>query len=482
MFNSFPNFIRLYFLALTSIFLCLASLASLMVGTEVLGAVIVHLLLTSPFLLLITRQTSFGVALYICIAAGISVATLFAFYLAPEVYNFNGHRPFGFGVLSAFQVSALLGLFFWLLLVIDFVIGLLRVMPKKRILKRKLSVFVNEPYNVLLPADSRQKNSILLLLLILTIPVKLWMFSNGVGMVGITPPELPFKLSGLLFYLFNWIIPWFIALLYVRSSRSSGIFLFVIITGIISGICSLSKAVLLFYFISPTILALYDKHWIRFGFSVIACSLGIAAILSARSLLFLVTDGEVLLNLSYQISTLLPILVTELNFSSEIFSVLVGVMDRIDGFQSLFLSSEFNPNAVSGEWQLFLRFLYAPWSEISTDSMHIEYLGYSLPAGFISVPSTITSQMLMTSNANLFFLVPFALVVVSTFRLLDYGIRVFAIKYNLPTSIYFGLLFGASMFYYLSPGTTPVYLGLIIVLLLALSPRFVLRKKIAELL
>jgi len=476
--NALTYFIRLYFLAIIFIFLCLACIASLISGVEVLGAVVVHLMFTAPFLLLITCRNSFTVALYICIATTASVVTLIAFYLTPEHYYFNEHRPFGFGALSAFKVSGLLGLFFLLLIALDSLIGAFNIFPMKRSPRRQNGSLYAVNREVSSPNYSKKSAPIILLLLTLTLVIKPWMFSNGVGLVGIEPPKLPFKMSGALFYLFNWIVPWSIALLYTRSRRSLGVFLFVVIVGIISGICSLSKAVLLFFMLGPIFYSLYDRHWYRFVFSIIACSVGLAAVLSARSILYLIVDGEVFLNLTHQISTFAPLLMTELKFSYETFFVLVSVMDRVDGFQSLHLSSNFDSSAVGGGWQLFLRFLYSPWSEINIDAMHVEFMGFSLPSGFISVTGTITSQMLMTSNSNIYWLGLFAVAVVIFSRLVEYACKLIAIKYNMPSSIKFGILFGFSMFYYLSPGVPSVYIGLAILIFLAFSPRFVLRKSI----
>jgi hypothetical protein len=82
-------------------------------------------------------------------------------------------------------------------------------------------------------------------LIALAIPLNLAMYNWRIAMVGITPPELPYRLSGILFYLRGYLLPAAILVLFSRSRRGVALTWLVLGYALLAGITAASRGTFL---------------------------------------------------------------------------------------------------------------------------------------------------------------------------------------------------------------------------------------------
>lgn len=87
------------------------------------------------------------------------------------------------------------------------------------------------------------------LLLLFQLYLSYYMFQHKIGILGITPPELPYKLSGVLYYYRFLVVPLisFILLFWCGQSFSKWIILLVLIEAIVSGFFAASRAMIIMH-------------------------------------------------------------------------------------------------------------------------------------------------------------------------------------------------------------------------------------------
>jgi hypothetical protein len=164
-----------------------------------------------------------SVKVFVWVAAISQAVTMPIFYLFPEAYASQTHRPFGFTGLEVLQVEIRLGAF---LLVFLIIVRFLR-----KFIKHPSSLAIvnkSSSLNValkILPRVSKLESfimtALIIIIILMMIPLNLWMFKMGVGITGIEPPRLPYRLSGILYYTVRWILPGILALFYLRTRQKS---------------------------------------------------------------------------------------------------------------------------------------------------------------------------------------------------------------------------------------------------------------------
>jgi len=398
-------------------------------------------------------QTSYLSLKIFCATALITeTITVPMFYLQADRYAFGEHRPFGFTVLEAVPVFLILGLFLWLVVYLvklsEGVIG----RPVQWTDTRAPTASAGRA------GDSARRQMPffigILLLMAISLPVKFWMFDMGIGIVGTPPPGLPFRLSGILFYLFNYIVPMIIGYFYLNTKRNSLLLaLLVLVYAILIGLTSSSKGVVLLTTAPIIAFAWLDRRWTILSLSGFIAGFGVIIASVSRQIVH-ISDG--LMTWSYTnlgtIETLRETLL-RLEMSANMLFIFSDITKRVESFQGLLLSSQFNPDAVGGVWKLLLKAINNSWADLGHDAIHMEYLGYTIPIGFYGVAASLNSWMLMAVNKNLWMVLPFVIYTALTLIILEKNLMRVAHKYRLPLPIAQAVLFFTTFWFYTGPGT-----------------------------
>jgi hypothetical protein len=433
----------------------LTSLVLLFLGEpDTAGVMWVVLFCLLPSMLLAHRTSYLSIKFFCATVLITQIISAPIFYLNSDSYEFINHRPFDFTILEALPVLSHLGVF--LVLVTSFMKlsqGLFGPL-KWNDTGRQIN-FTGEVVDTRTVNSQRQKLFIITILIIIgiSLPVKFWMFDMGIGIVGTSPPRLPFRLSGVLTYLFGWIVPLIIGYLYIKTKRASILLASIIaLYALMIGILSSSKAIVLLTTAPIVGFAWNDRRWVLMSISGLLASFGVMIVEASRLIVHisnkLVTESFTELG---GFGTMFETL-TRLEWSPKMFNIFVTIAGRVESFQGLFMAFEFNPDAVGGAFGIFIKLINNTWIDLGHDAIHLEYLGYTIPEGFHGVPASLNALMLMASNRNIFILLFFVIYTALILIILERLILRLTQKWSLSKSTAQAILFFATLLVYTSPG------------------------------
>ena len=216
------------------------------------------------------------------------------FFITREEYAFYGHRPFEFTAIETAPVLLMVGIY--MITVVFFVaIGskLISLLSKKK----SILIYGDKPRwssnsSASVIANNKMKCFWgVVFLIAICVPIRSWMFNSGIAIAGTPPPILPYKLSGVLFYLFMYIVPLIIGYLYMNTSRDSYLLAILILSfAIFSGIASTSRGALLLTSMSVIYFAWIDRRWIILGISSSFIMVGFLLATASRVIVH-ISDG-----------------------------------------------------------------------------------------------------------------------------------------------------------------------------------------------
>jgi hypothetical protein len=374
--------------------------------------------------------------------------TVPVFFLQADRYTFDNHRPFSFTTMETLPVFLILGMFLWLAASV--------VKISQSVIGKPVQ-WTDSSTHFYTASSVKHKPIFvigIILLMAFSLPVKFWMFTMGIGIVGVSPPQLPFRLSGILVYTFGYIVPIGIGYLYHKTNRSSLLLSSLIaVYALLIGISSSSKGVVLLTTAPIIAFALLDRRWTILGVSGLLAGFGVILTSASREIVH-ISDGLTtgfFTNLG-TIGTLAETLAT-LEWSPEMLLFFVDISKRVEGFQGLLLASRFNPDSVGGAWALFSKSIVGSWADLGHDAMHLEYLGYTIPYGFYNIAASLNAWMLMAANQNVLMVFPFVIYVALTLVILEKMLMRAAHKYRLPPQLAKVVLLLATLWFYTGPGT-----------------------------
>ena len=436
-------------LALTGLF---SLFLALMGAWQAAGALLIVIICLLPSVWVALRTSYLGLKIFCTTALITQVITVPVFYLQADRYPFGGHRPFGFTVMEALPTFLFLGLF---LLLVAYLV-------------KQSEWVVGEPVQWT-DANQRARGNALsdgaassqtifvigiTLLIVVSLPVKFWMFDMGIGLVGAPPPQLPYRLSGILFYMFNSIIPLSIGYLYLKTHRKSLVLALIISAyAVVIGFTAVSKGVVLLTIAPIVAFAWLDRRWAILGVSGLLAMFGVMVATASREIVH-ISDGLTTGSFTDMgaLGTLVEVMAL-LEWSPEILLIFVDIAGRVEGFRGLLLASQFNPDAVGGAWAIFAKSINGNWADLGHDAMHLEYLGYTIPSGFYGIAASLNAWMMMAANKYLLMVLPFVLYAALSLVILEKMLMRAAHKYRLPLPLAQAVLFFATMWFYTGPGT-----------------------------
>lgn len=455
---------------------------------ETLGALWMVIICLLPAIWLSLGTSYLSCKLFCALVSIPQIVTVPAFYLLADKYAFDNHRPFGFGALEALPAFVTLGFFLWILVVLvklsESAVGtsvkLDRISYKTRMAKATTKA-------ILYSAISKKnvsKYSVLFLigilfLILVSLPIKFWMFSMGIGLVGTPPPQLSYRLTGVLFYTFNYMVPIMIGYLYIKTKKSSLLLASIVsIYAVMIGLLSVSKGVVLLITAPIVAFAWLDRRWLILSVSVLLSGLGVAIVSLGRKIVHLV-DGDTVSAFTDLGGMATFKEVFSNNFwTPELFLVFIGIANRFEGFQSMLLASQFNPEVLGGSWSIFFKVVsFGYWGEINHNAIHMEYLGYTIPYGFYGVGATYNSWMMLSSNNNMLMTLPFAAYAALIIVVLERAIMRASRKYSVSINIARSLIFFSILWFYTAPAGQISSMILIVSIIFSLFPAVVLRRR-----
>lgn len=269
-------------------------------------------------------------------------------------YGWTAIGNYNFEPDKTFEVLSLIFLYIFIFVIISFILD--KLLIKKYYINK---IVINQNFiKILKPI--RKYRHIFISILILQLYLSFFMFQYKIGIVGITPETLPFRLSGALYYYRYIIIPIIAGILLFSnlSYKNSFLVLLIMIETFIAGILSVSKAIPILHML-PVIVYLYivKKYilvYFMYGFTIFVVML---ASLS-RNIIYNVDNFK---QLSF--FNILNDIFSYEKFSIEYFFKIIGlIITRVGGFNE-FLVTYFNDiKFVSNELffssVLGLKFLY----------------------------------------------------------------------------------------------------------------------------
>lgn len=478
------NSITHRFLLAAGLFTVILFLAGEVHAAGALWVVIVCLL---PPLMLALRTSYLSVKFFCATVFVTQIITVPVFYLQRDRYAFSDHRPFGFTALEAMYVFLILGLFLLLLVYLTKLAEKAFGAPVKFLVSgvdRSVAKPLSQNIDLIAGAAKRgaSKSNMaytisIVLLVSALIPFNFWMFDMGIGITGAPPPLLPYRLSGILTYLQNYILPVLIGYLYFKTKRNS--FLLVVILSVYAlllGISTASKGAVLMVTAPLIAFAWLDKRWGILAFSAMFAGVGVTMASTSREIVH-VADGVGGIGSFTELGTLETLAETFSRLEySQILLVFAAIAGRIEGFQGLFLASQFNPVAVGGSWKLLMNAILNGWGNLDHVAIHLEYLGYSIPAGFYGVVASVPGYMMLAANNNILMVLPFAAFATTTLVVLEKTLLRTAYKYRFPLPLAQVALFYVTLVFYTSPGSEVFKTLFLVSIALRFIPALRLRK------
>ena len=315
---------------------------------------------------------------------------------------------------------------------------------------------------------------LLIISLILITPLNMWMFSNGISLVGVEPPQLPFRLSGILHYFTSLVVPVVLAAIYTETSRSYTPAVLLMLYAFVLGATQVSRSALLFVMLPILYCAVVDRKYVLLSISAIFALIAVQLVTLLRNVVYALTMGKVGADSEDGLMMTLDKMVNEGFDGFSIADTFTLIVDRIEGAQQIVLASKFNADAIGGVAAAFKWFNFNPWNVFDANTYHLELIGITLPEGFVSGGGGLLSKALLVTQSQPLFIAAFAINVAAYILVGEWIARSICLKYAVPAYYYIvGGLY--VLFFYIGSGSFVFFGVLSFLVLIALMPKMSVR-------
>jgi hypothetical protein len=351
----------------------------------------------APSVMLLRFTRSLALKLFVCTLVLTQIAGIPIFVLDREDYGdagWNAVKNFRFTAPEFIEIYMVVGLFLALTAIFCGLYELLWGLPRR-------------PAATGLPLASKPRRNTLAIaaLIAIVLPLNLWMFRNGIGLVGIEPPQLPFRLSGILVYLTRYLVPLVLFILYARSSRKLVPTCLILVYGVLLGASQVSRSTAVIALFSVLFCALVERRWWLFGLSVVWAMCATVAVSFLRTVVFFVTGGVSAADVELGLWDRMQALSEAEVPLNVLFGSIVSIIGRVESPQSVVLGYQFDADRAGGMIPMWLRFVWRGLSPQDIDAYHQESIGMMLPEGFVSTGGFLSNMLEITSGNVLLILV-----------------------------------------------------------------------------
>ena len=425
------------------------------------------LLLLPP--LLVAFQTPYVSLRTVC---GISFLTQFItlpfFFLYKDDFVWGHVKPFHFTASEAFPILTKVSLFLCVLVIcFKFFYPILffggsSLKYNKAISLNNITQDRSKISSFFEAKKNRHKllfSLLLILLLLLLVPLCLWSYSQGIGLTGVQSASLPYRLSGIIFYLTKYITPAILVYFYSKTNRGWPLMLLILAYSLVLGLTSVSKASVLFLVLPVLILALLDKRIFMFGVAFIGMLVGISFSSLARTYVYIVTDGKTGADTSNSIIKLIVNIITVPDspvFKFDFFPrIIISILSRVESFENLVLAQYYDPDAVIGAWGFILRMIGLGGADFDIDSHMMQWQGNLLPEGFVNT-GALLSNAVIVGNAGLWWVIVSAMATSVCLIILEKSSDRLACKFTQYAAFNVPVIFFLTAIFFSSSGASSV--------------------------
>lgn len=240
--------------------------------------------------------------------------------------------------------------------------------------------------------------------------INIVMYELGVGITGIEPPRLPFKISGILYYLSRFIFPLLVTLILSKIKPNIHHFGIVIIYALFASITSVSRANLVLMFLPVIIIGYLKGKKILLLFSIISMFTIYPFVGYARNFVFDVENGVSVKNKDY---TLVQVFYNTFSgHEAALGGAVEGAMallERIGGGQDVALAAQYDSNLVGGPFREFIRLYIYDFYGDAKDSQREMYNFKFETRGYSPGDGGYFAHILMVSRGALPILIPLSI-------------------------------------------------------------------------
>lgn len=415
----------------------------------------------------------------------LSVSTPF-FYIYQE--DFVWDKPFGFNLNDAIPI--IFNIFFFLFFFILFskffsgkIVSLKRAAERSEKLSAKKTdgyIFLRQSFNSRAPIKRYGPEVLVLIFLLFLIPLNFWMFSQGIGIVGIQPPPLPYRLAGILHYFTKYIAPLILFYFYFLSRSSLITTLLLVAYAFALGISSLSRFSFLFVMLPVVYIAISSKKIVPLLISGILIFVGFFFITYTRNFVYVISDNLVGGNFVDGLFEIIYISANSL-FSDEfkieaLLNIPLDMINRVESFQNLVMAQSYDIYRVTTPLKLIANSFSIHFFGIDPDLHHLEWQGNILPLGFFN-GGGLLSNVVILGGAGLAWVFIYSFVI--TIILFSFEFFSFHLihQYKFSTSISWLItIFFTFIFFMAGSGTNFIVLMYALVLIFGLLPPLKLNK------
>lgn len=405
------------------------------------------------------------------------------FYFNRDAFAFawGQVKPFGFTAVEAWPMLSKVMLFEVCLIIFFKLLFRLRLfggsdnrrygifkLPSTQL---KVRSFLAEKAHFLKPSrHSRIYGALIILAISVVAPMNLWMFSQGISMVGVEPPNLPYRLSGILHYLAVYMVPLLLGFLYWKTKRGFIFTMILLSYSWVLGLTSISRFALIILMLPVLAFAWLERRRWLLTFAGLGTVVGFAMVSTARNFVHIVTAGKAEADTGNSILTIIVNILTEpdspIREANYLLKAFVGIFERIDGFGNLVMSKFYDPNAVIGPLGFLLRMIWRPLARIDIDSHHLQWQGNVLPEGFVNGGALISNAVIL-GNASLLWVVASALVSASILVLLEKSTHRVVARYGLPEPLASASIGFLTIVFFIETGGSIIFVGPFLLLCIA---------------
>ena len=248
------------------------------------------------------------------------------------------------------------------------------------------------------------KNKFFLILIhIIFLSFYIFIYLNKLGIVGIEAERLPFKLSGIIYYLANYVIPSILLLIYFSSRKSFIYILFTTTFCILFSLFTLSKGTAAIFFIPVMIFHLYRFEFTRSLLFLINLSITFTLVNFQRNNTYFNLNGINQGSTSFNsiIETFKQFLFSDNSFIIKIMQNIQYTVMRFDNVSNFLIASSYNAENTIGASGFLLRLIYVPLVNIEPNIHHLEWQGYLMPKGLFHIGGLVSNFLIVYNTGIL---------------------------------------------------------------------------------
>lgn len=238
--------------------------------------------------------------------------------------------------------------------------------------------------------------------------LNLWMFQNGIGITGIEPPYLPFKISGISYYVARFVAPALILWLLVKFRPTTIELMLLLVYAAFAAFTSVSRTSLILLSVPVMLVIARDRKvvlgvvalmWIGFIYPYLGF---------ARNFVYAAEDGVNVRNVDFG---LIQVIGASFLGKGEdlILAAPLAIVERIGGGQDVILAAQYDRYVVGGPLVEFLRlYIHDFWDLASTAQAEMYDFAYTV-RGFAVGDGGFFAHMLLVGGRDVEILLPLSM-------------------------------------------------------------------------